>query len=504
MGAFVNEGTLHLSCILPTKFRVRGGKYEGAIWTRSQDQGRIILSFRHGRVMLYGKVQKRKGARRKLQNLSTQVNWLSHRLDAWCSEALHADPGFAALSWKEQNRQTTDLRLKARMILRPLILQMAREHGLLPHLPSEILDESPENVGLSRLIGGILYPVTAEFYGQGVEMWDVLPSSVSPALRGRTLNEVAKRAFGRENKKLVRLLGESFLHYRGDADPEMGNVRRMNLDNFQLALIARGYVPVDDLYEILSWKYPQGGRARPTMIQLSRNQLRLCRRFLKRFSRDRILRFLKEIHDSRGQRERLLLDICKMFFDPEIGDQLFGLPAKPKSLHELHDEIARQWRRMERKSENQAEALPVPRKLKKLEGERVGDLTLLVPHTVRELSAWGHEMRNCVGSYHREIRAGRSLVLGFERDGRLIYNLEIWTRRKQLAQFSTHCNKAPDPKDREMVVNWLIEHEILAPRENPTAAQIQEAEPLIQEWYPLDPFIDEEEEPEPREYALHA
>ncbi|MCU0270094.1 MAG: PcfJ domain-containing protein [Acidimicrobiales bacterium] len=87
-------------------------------------------------------------------------------------------------------------------------------------------------------------------------------------------------------------------------------------------------------------------------------------------------------------------------------------------------------------------------------GRTVADLRLVEPRTEAELAAWGRLLGNCLATYAEAQAAGRSRLVGVERQGRLRYCLEL-TGDGTLRQFLGERNRPVPASDRRAVLDVL-------------------------------------------------
>jgi hypothetical protein len=100
-------------------------------------------------------------------------------------------------------------------------------------------------------------------------------------------------------------------------------------------------------------------------------------------------------------------------------------------------------------------ALPRSIELAELNGVEVGrGFRIVIPRTVAELANWGLRLRNCVGGYGSAVVAGRSRLLGIERDGDLKYCLDL-TASGAVRQFLGECNRPVPAGDAGAVLSFL-------------------------------------------------
>ena len=152
------------------------------------------------------------------------------------------------------------------------------------------------------------------------------------------------------------------------------------------------------------------------------------------------------------------------------------IPSRWKDIKELHDNISRQYRDIKAAVDNR-DIKYSSRILEALDRVEVGGMVIKIPKETAELSKWGQEMGNCIANKSKPAANGSSIILGIYRDEVLLYNAEIsigsplkqsLTKEKLLSgeekdysiynirEFKGRKNKAPDTKDRNTVVDYLI------------------------------------------------
>lgn len=102
-------------------------------------------------------------------------------------------------------------------------------------------------------------------------------------------------------------------------------------------------------------------------------------------------------------------------------------------------------------------SLPVHARLAPLDGAHLDrSLRLVLPRSTWELAAWGTRLQNCLGDYCASALAGRSLIVGVERSGRLTYCVEL-TADFRVRQFVGHRNRPPTAADETVVLAALAD-----------------------------------------------
>jgi PcfJ-like protein len=102
-----------------------------------------------------------------------------------------------------------------------------------------------------------------------------------------------------------------------------------------------------------------------------------------------------------------------------------GLTAdfKFKTLQEFHDKISVEYTTI--KGESSRKLIPVHEIYGQLNGREKNGLKLIVPQNTTYLSVWGKLLSHCVASYGDRAARGDTMILGVERDGHILYCLEL-------------------------------------------------------------------------------
>lgn len=113
-----------------------------------------------------------------------------------------------------------------------------------------------------------------------------------------------------------------------------------------------------------------------------------------------------------------------------------------------------------------------------IDGLEIGEqLQLTLPRTVAELTEWGLQLRNCVGSFGPAVARGESTIIGVRRNGRLTYCLEL-TTRNEIRQFLGERNRQVPGGDACVVVRALLDHQLLDRSRNSNSPWLAAAEAL--------------------------
>lgn len=178
------------------------------------------------------------------------------------------------------------------------------------------------------------------------------------------------------------------------------------------------------------------------------------RRLLNNYSLDRALKILL----SEGSRSWYLKDTVDMYNNYEG----IILPEKPKDLKELHDEVARQQRRLKTKKYN----FKINDKLKKIDGTIVDGMKIVVPKDNHELIDWGTKLNNCISGYDISFNKGYTTLLGVEKNNEIIYNIEI--RGGRIIQFMADRNRYAGKEVVDKFLPIFKKHKLIAGANNGT------------------------------------
>jgi hypothetical protein len=113
----------------------------------------------------------------------------------------------------------------------------------------------------------------------------------------------------------------------------------------------------------------------------------------------------------------------------------------------------------------------------RVHGHRIGELRLVEPRSADELAAWGTLLDNCLADYRDAWAAGRSRLIGVERDGRLRACLEV-TPEGRLRQFLGARNRPVPAAERAAVLDALVSLGVLARPASTAAGRRALAAPL--------------------------
>lgn len=88
------------------------------------------------------------------------------------------------------------------------------------------------------------------------------------------------------------------------------------------------------------------------------------------------------------------------------------------------------------------------------------DLVFIPAGNTKQMSEWGNEMGNCIGSYTQEALSGRGIYCGVTRNDKLIANLEIDAIDNKLKQLLGKYNRILDDITCRQIVDVLKLHAV--------------------------------------------
>lgn len=308
----------------------------------------------------------------------------------------------------------------------------------------------PHRLGVVDTVAALSYPLLGHALEQGATAPEHIPGSVSSGLRRTSARAAAAELFGaKATRPVVRTLAQALVD--GPSTAWSDQRPEVDLSRIELATAARSSLTPDHLAAIL-------GTVRsitPPPLDLDREQTRTARRFFAPLPPRRVMAMVEEaLHGGHGG--QMLLDTLRMWARLGQPDPV----TLPRRLRALHDQLT------EMVTAATVPALPLdafPAELCDLDGRQVGDLRLVVPADTRQLAGWGHVMGNCIGSYTQAAWTGATWLLGVERKGELVYNIEI-TPGRGIRQFVGRHNRPADPADAAVLTAALHDAGVFAAR----------------------------------------
>jgi hypothetical protein len=409
--------------------------------------------------------------------------------------------------------------LVSRLVLDPAVLGVAPPDPVLEAVGERIRDLcvreglwSPHRDGrtdLVTLVGGASFPLLGACYETGAAPLDAVPRWASTTLRQPGVRRAAEHTFPEScSRRVVRALAASLPPPTLDQPP--------NLFPLALGLMGGAVLGADRLATLLE---SAAGRHVPADHWPDTDQVRLARRLFGGVPSERAQRLLTDAatredgpvllartlrlwsitrRDLRGPlptRLANLHDACREQLPADPRPELAGArPLPPRNANRAATSRPRPRPRArplplggsaggsgvseERRAEpppappdprsaarfapvasrpdlGGTEPIPVPAPLVALDGLSVGDLRLVLPRTVAELSEWGRRLSNCLGTFGAAAISGRSWLVGIEKHGRLVACAEIHPDR-YVRQFLAERNRRPVPVDAERVIERLL------------------------------------------------
>jgi len=188
------------------------------------------------------------------------------------------------------------------------------------------------------------------------------------------------------------------------------------------------------------------------------------RKSLKKFRKDdkivmtRVREFIKLLGNSKKIADLVNDDSLSFFNDTFkqwwVANGKIAMPDKIKSLRELHDYIAKEYRKLTSKDFDLG--LMEVDWVKPLHGLEFSDIRtkrhymIQIPQSNFDIVEWGQQMNNCIGGYGTRVRDGngKQVLLAVWVAGKMKYNLEIYD--KQVKQFYGKGNSTADRDDKEV------------------------------------------------------
>ena len=337
----------------------------------------------------------------------------------------------------------------------------------------------PAGLGPVATVGGAALPLLGSAYDRAAVALTEVPRWAAPVLSGATPLDAARAGFGRSGTRAVARALVSGL-VAAAADPPAGVTRlgqdpvgRVALFRVAAALMGEGTLEPDRLARVLSTEGP----AHPPELWPDGERIATGRAMARRLGPSGAERVLIDAVAS-DDGPAVLAEVCRLF--SSVSDRLANRPAH--RLDQLRDECrallpidpdpaAGAWNRNRRSppavrrrpvarvttpaplavaapvvarpiptARTRARVAPVapptgrapneplsyPPSLAGLHGDEPGSgLRLVLPRTTDELVAWGRRLHSCIGSFGPAVAAGRSLLVGVERDGALSYCMEV-------------------------------------------------------------------------------
>ncbi len=261
------------------------------------------------------------------------------------------------------------------------------------------------------------------------------PLDKPPQIRGfshifkyKEINKVFKAAFGVSGRKIKKVVFERFKDCR--------------FDSFLYGRILKGLVPYEFFYDLIH----NLDRRRDNWLFSTNAAIKDIRQILSYYPKERIMILAKDL------RNYYLQDTLRMY-------RLYGadlqFPDKPSDFREIHDFFSRQSTALQYKDI----IFELKPEIQSLNAAKVDNLEIEVPTGSATLVDWGRNLSNCIASYSHSMKNKECLLLGIKENNNIKYAIEI--RDKSIRQFSGKYNNAPDPLEKEKVVKFLAENNLI-------------------------------------------
>lgn len=133
------------------------------------------------------------------------------------------------------------------------------------------------------------------------------------------------------------------------------------------------------------------------------------------------------------------------------------LPTKWKDLKELHDYVSSEHNKLK----HALRMLPLPEGVTDhFIGQKDG-ITLRIAKSNHELIEWGQYMHNCIGGYADSAMNKTALLICAERDGKIIYNINVHPVKRNLIEMTGMRNCKPEDADKDTILSLLKEKGLL-------------------------------------------
>lgn len=276
-----------------------------------------------------------------------------------------------------------------------------------------------------------VYPVLKEF---GITKAIQVYPPYSRFLKNGNIKSFIKKCFAANSKKITKL----FIKRIVSAPHEFARISFFGI-------LCKNKLKIDDFQQLLDNQDFQG------MPQNSR-EFGLMKKFLQQFSRERLLRWFKEINTNSTRCDGILLRDCASMFDYTNQPHI---PSGIKGLREIHDWLARE----SAKIQNNVKEIRYSETHAKLNGVEIDNLRIETPEDTGRLIEYSQIMHNCISSYGEGAVKNRHLLLGIYKDGELTYNICIINQK--LRQFFGARNSLPDETDKRKICEYLVNQKVL-------------------------------------------
>lgn len=274
---------------------------------------------------------------------------------------------------------------------------------------------------------------------------------VASGLRAFSVKEMTRRIFGEAPKQLQAAVAQSL----------SSNPHIVNIDNLTLASLLRGYLPPNEMVEVLNMNLGDFGGFQQ-MDKQSANAIRLL---LRRFTPQRLRRLVLSM-SGRPRSDMLLRDTAIQYAGARQShpDVIMDLSRQFRSMEELHESVTREFRKLANPNQEIVYHDDLLTFMDHIALE--GGARLIWPGCTHDLLDWANTMNNCIYSYGKDAAARRALLFAvLDAEGRMIINIMV--RGKSVIQCYGPSNQMiTDEALLKSIFQVLIDGDIVNPEED--------------------------------------
>lgn len=274
---------------------------------------------------------------------------------------------------------------------------------------------------------------------------------VASGLRAFSVKEMTGRIFGEAPKQLQAAAAQSL----------SSNSHIVNIDNLTLASLLRGYLPPNEMVEVLNMNLGDFGGFQQ-MDKQSANAIRLL---LRRFNPQRLRRLVLSM-SGQPRADMLLRDTAIQYAGARQShpDVIMDLSRQFRSMEELHESVTREYRKLENANQEIVYYDDILITLGHIALD--GGARLIWPSCTHDLLDWANTMNNCIYSYGKDAAARRALLFAvLDAEGKMIINIMV--RGKRVIQCYGQSNQMiTDEPLLKSIFQVLIDGDIVNPEED--------------------------------------
>jgi hypothetical protein len=326
------------------------------------------------------------------------------------------------------------------------------------------------------VVGGMAHPLLGALYDRGAAPVGEVPRWAAPLLREPSVAAAAAVAFGRKaTRRVVRSLAACLLPAPADTGRPPG------LYPLAVALAGAERIAPDHLAAVLEapgpWRAPP---AWPTVDDLT-----MARRVLRRLSPERAASLLRDgiaapsptlfptlalvvlagrrLDDPLPGRLDALRAACLAVVPVDPGPPPPRVPAPPARVPRGGPSAPAIALRAPSAPVRPfgADRFTYPSAVRRLHGQHLGDVRLVLPVTTGDLARWGATLHNCLDTFADAVAAQRALLVGVEVRDRLVGCVEVEPRHGRIRQFLGDRNRPLPEAITRPVVRTLVQHGVV-------------------------------------------